>query len=248
MLKIPLSTALQTFRSVPSVSSSFRHLTLSSSILARKSNTAEPVRAELPKKPMTPWVNFYTKNLSVFKKSYPTLSPPELMRKLGKEWANVPEKDKSKLQEFYKKENEAFKAEMAKVPQEQLDNIKSVKKLKNTKDNVKSAKEELLNLQTSLGKPKRPMSSYLLYCEDRRASLSSTLSAPEKMKLLGAEWRQASAKTKAVYEKKSSELIEKYNKDLDSWSMKMHNDGMNEEISLAQMRLAKAKKVQKDEA
>merc|ERR1719350_806604 len=143
MLKIPLSITLQTVRSVPSLSSSFRHLSLTSTISAQKSGTVE-----LPKKPRTPWVNFYTKNLSVYKKSNPTLSTPELMRKLSGEWAKVPEKDKSKMQEFYKKENEAYKAEMAEVPQGQLDNIKAAKKLKNIKASVTSAKSELEKLQT----------------------------------------------------------------------------------------------------
>jgi len=242
MLKIPFSITLQTFRSLPSLSS-FRHISLSSSISGKKSDTVE-----VPKKPRTPWVNFYTKNLPVFKKSYPTLSTPELMSKISNEWAKVPEKDKSKMQEFYKKENEAYKAEMAEVPQGHLDNIKAAKKLKNIKASVTTAKSELEKLQTSLGKPKRPLTSYLLYVAEKRPSLSTTLSNQEKIKVLAAEWKKASAKTKAAYEDKYKESVEKYNKDLESWSVKMHEDGMSEEISTAQMRLAKARKAEKDEA
>jgi len=237
MLKIPLSVTLQTIRSVPSLSSSFRHLSLTSTISAQKSNTVE-----LPKRPKTPWLNFYTKNLPVFKKSNPTLTTPEIMRKIGAEWAKVPEKDKSKLQDFYKKENEAYKAEMAEVPQEQLDDIKAAKKEKKTKASVASATADLKNLQISLGKPKRPLSSFLLFCQERRPKLSTTLSPKETVSALGAEWRQITPKTKAVFEEKHKKLTEKYVKDLDQWSMKMHRDGMSEEISMAQMRLAKAKK------
>ena len=250
MLKIRLSVALQTFRSVPSLSSSFRHLSLSPNILADKA-----VTVELPKKPRTPWINFYTKNFPVFKKSFPTLTNPELMHKISKEWANVPNADKSKLQEFYKKEKEAY---MAEVPHEQIDNIKAPKKLnqmkkenkdieKQTRVSMKLAKSELQNLLTSLDKPKRPLSSFLLYSMEKRPTLSTTLSSSEKMKLMGEEWRQAGKQTKAVYEKKNTELVENYKVDMDRWSMKMQEEGMDEEIAMAQMRLAKAKKDEKDE-
>ena len=228
MFKIHLSVALQTFRSFPSFSSSFRQLSLSSQILAEKVG-----KVELPKKPRTPWINFFVKNHPVFKKSYPTLTSPELMSKISKEWAIVPDKSKSKMKELYRKEKEVYMAEMTEVPQEQLKASKS----------VKSAKRGLKKLLTAHDKPKRPLSSYLLYSEERRPSLSTTLSPSEKVKLMAEEWRQASKQTKAVYENKYIKLVAKYKEDLDQWSMKMDEEGVNKEISMAKKRLVKATKV-----
>jgi len=89
------------------------------------------------------------------------------------------------------------------------------------------------------------LSSYMLYCMERRPSLSTTLSSTEKVKVMGEEWRKASKQTKAVYDKKNRELVEKYNNDLDNWILKMHEEGKDREIVTAQKKVAEAKKVEK---
>ena len=251
-------SARQAFRSHPSLSSSLRQLSLSYSLLEKS-----PI--DLPKKPPTPWINYYSQNYQPYKKSFPDLTTPELMRKISQDWAKVPSEEKSKLQALYHKQKEVYATKLAEVPQDQIDEAKAVKKAKQmekqdkeiekqaklnekqTLKDKKSAESELKNLLTSLKKPKRPVSSYILYCMDRRPKLPDSLSATEKVKQMAEEWRESDRKTRERYEKKNKELVEMYEEELDSWSMRMHKEGKTEDIARAQTKVMQLRKSAKDQ-
>eukprot|EP00092_Neocalanus_flemingeri_P024310 GFUD01026366.1.p1 GENE.GFUD01026366.1~~GFUD01026366.1.p1 ORF type:complete len:257 (-),score=89.58 GFUD01026366.1:36-806(-) len=234
--------ALQAFRLIPSLSSSVCHFSISSA-LAGKSPT------EIPKKPLTPWVTFYAKNFPAFKKSYPDLPTGEVMRKVSHEWAKVTEEDKSKLKTLFLKETEIYVANMAKVPKELIENAKAVKKTKRIEKQNAQEKKKLKDLLASLNKPKRPISPYLLFCQDIRPRLSANgLFGTEIVRTMAVEWNQADTKTKELFEKKNEELFSKYEKELERWSRKMHEEGRDEEIAMAQSKVDKIRKNAKDES
>eukprot|EP00092_Neocalanus_flemingeri_P075483 GFUD01093500.1.p1 GENE.GFUD01093500.1~~GFUD01093500.1.p1 ORF type:complete len:267 (+),score=84.77 GFUD01093500.1:81-881(+) len=235
MMTFHIST-MQGCRLIPCLSSSLRHFSISSALTV-KSPT------EIPKKPNTPWVNFYVKNLPTFKKSYPDLPTTEVMRKVSHEWAKVPEQDKSKLKTLFQKEKETYAAKMAKVPEELIENVKAVKKTKKIERQNTQEKKELKDLLASLNKPKRPLSAYLLFCQDIRPRLTADgLVGTEIVRKMAVEWKQANTRNKELFEKKNEELVSKYVKELERWSKKMHEEGRNEEIVMAQSKVAKMRK------
>ena len=56
---------------------SLRQISLSPSALK-----ASPIVEEIPKKPSTPWVNYFTSKLPEFKKNNPNMRQPDIMRKI----------------------------------------------------------------------------------------------------------------------------------------------------------------------
>jgi len=241
MIKSQLS-GIQTIKSLSNMSClqiSLRNLSLSSSVqLVQK---AKVVPSGIPKKPATPWVNFYSKNFQTVKKSNPNLATAEIMRKISTEWAKVGEKEKEKMQALYVKDVESFKKKMEKVPQHKLEDLKIARKIKQTEKEVRVSKQERKNLLISLNKPKKPLSSFFLYTIDRRPQLPTNLSAVEKTSKMAKEWRDANKQLKDFYEKKQAELAKKHEKDLEKWNMKMHKEGKLEEIAEAEKSLARAK-------
>eukprot|EP00092_Neocalanus_flemingeri_P015179 GFUD01016396.1.p1 GENE.GFUD01016396.1~~GFUD01016396.1.p1 ORF type:complete len:189 (+),score=65.62 GFUD01016396.1:79-567(+) len=131
---------------------------------------------------------------------------------------------------------------MAKVPKELIENAKAVKKTKKNEKQNTQEKKKLKDLLASLNKPKRPISPYLLFCQDIKPRLSTDLSGTDRARKMGVEWNQADTKTKELFEKKSEELVLKYEKELESWNRKMHEEGRNEEIAMAQSKVAKMRK------
>mmetsp|Transcript_22331 Transcript_22331/g.32972 ORF Transcript_22331/g.32972 Transcript_22331/m.32972 type:complete len:1176 (-) Transcript_22331:39-3566(-) len=67
------------------------------------------------------------------------------------------------------------------------------------------------------GKPKRPLSAYILYCNDNRKSLLRTMSGKpgsEYSKVLAAKWKRLGDKEKAVYQQRHREAKKRYEKDV----------------------------------
>jgi len=63
--------------------------------------------------------------------------------------------------------------------------------------------------------PKRPLSSYMLFCKDERANVikaNAGMSAPDVLKALGAAWRAIGDKDKKKYEAAAEKEKEKYDK------------------------------------
>jgi hypothetical protein len=67
------------------------------------------------------------------------------------------------------------------------------------------------------GKPKRPLSAYMIYCNEQRDSLNSRLAgkpASEFIKILSARWKELRDEEKAEYQKKQEAAKKKYDKAL----------------------------------
>lgn len=85
----------------------------------------------------------------------------------------------------------------------------------------KSAKKKAKNSGSSTaeipGKPKRPLSSYVIFCNENRDSLHNELAgkpASEYSKVLSARWKELNDKQKAVYLKKHEVAKTEYEKAL----------------------------------
>ena len=63
---------------------------------------------EMPKRPATPWASFYAAQVPQYKKSYPNLAVPELMKKISEAWGQVSASEKEKMKQAYEKEKEIY--------------------------------------------------------------------------------------------------------------------------------------------
>ncbi|KAH8548643.1 high mobility group box domain-containing protein, partial [Umbelopsis sp. PMI_123] len=68
--------------------------------------------------------------------------------------------------------------------------------------------------------PKQPVSSYLYFCNDRRAKMKEeqpSINPKELVSLLGKEWRALDENAKKQWERKASEDKERYQKQLEAY-------------------------------
>merc|ERR1719516_92752 len=103
------------------------------------------------------------------------------MKKINHEWGKLAQNEKEKMQKVYLNEMAVYKKKMEKVPQQILDEMKAAKVAKQEEKKSRKAKKETKDFLNSLNKPKRPLNAYLLYTQDRRPQLPSTMTSADKL-------------------------------------------------------------------
>eukprot|EP00546_Thalassionema_frauenfeldii_P012623 CAMPEP_0178910170 /NCGR_PEP_ID=MMETSP0786-20121207/8944_1 /TAXON_ID=186022 /ORGANISM="Thalassionema frauenfeldii, Strain CCMP 1798" /LENGTH=826 /DNA_ID=CAMNT_0020582383 /DNA_START=178 /DNA_END=2658 /DNA_ORIENTATION=+ len=95
--------------------------------------------------------------------------------------------------------------------------VKSPLILPNSKGKKRKSVMELIG---GPGKPKRPLSAYVLYCNDNRKSLLRTMKgqpASEFSKVLAGKWKKLGAKEKTLYQERHKEDKKQYEKDVKTY-------------------------------
>jgi len=218
-------------RMTPMVSG-IRHLSLTPAMM----KTAES--GAMPKKPATPWSNFYAAQLPHYKKQFPNLRISDLMKKISQGWKEVSDEEKKKLQFIYEKEKEVYSQKMAKVPDAVLSSAKAVKATKKVDKEKRSVKEELKMILEETKKPKRNLSAYLMYCNDVRSGLPASMSPTEKIKKMATDWNNASDALKEKYASKQQKDSDRYAKELAAWNKRIEKDGLKDEIALLEEKIS----------
>ena len=90
------------------------------------------------------------------------------------------------------------------------------------------------------GKPKRSMSSYMLYTAERRLGLSpweKGMKPTEVVKMMAEEWKGMSEEKRAPFVKKQEQLREENRKAMEVWEARMEREGKMEGIRAAVTRV-----------
>jgi len=158
-----------------------------------KKKSRDPNR---PKRPMGAFFLFSATRRAGIKEANPDIiKVGEIAKALGKEWREASAKTRAPFEKKAKKATEKYKKAMEKYKK-------------------KLAKEAA---------PKRPASAFFLYSASRRAAITKAnpdLAVTDVAKALGKEWREASAKVKASFEKKATAAKDKYAKAKAKWDKK----------------------------
>jgi len=209
----------------------------------RQYSAAAPL-LEIPKKPNTPWVNFFKDNLPEYRKKNPGAKVSDLMPKISEEWKNLPAQKKDPMVAQYEAEKVKYQKLMDKVPEEVKEKAKAEKRQKKAIASGRSAAAELKDMLESLGKPKRPLSGYMLFSKDRRARMTaseSQKSPPDLIKMFAAEWKGLSEAQKQPYLDKYEKLKAEHDRVMEKWTEKMSREGKMAGILAAQARVADLK-------
>lgn len=99
--------------------------------------------SQVPKKPNTPWLNFYMVNLPKYKKFHPEVKTGQLMKLISEEWKGVPEATKAPMVAIYEKEKAKYQQEMDRLPVDVVENIKEQRSATRAIKTSKSASSEL---------------------------------------------------------------------------------------------------------
>jgi len=209
----------------------------------RQFSAAAPL-LEIPKKPNTPWVNFFKANLPEHRKKNPGAKVSVLMSKIGEEWRKLPAQKKEPMVAQYEAEKVKYLKLMDKVPEEVKEQAKAEKRQKKVIASSKNAAMELKDMLESLGKPKRPLTGYMLFSKDRRARMTASerqKSPTEQISMLAAEWKGLSEAQKLPYLDKYEKLKAEHDRVMEKWTEKMSREGKMTGILAAQARVADLK-------
>lgn len=80
------------------------------------------------------------------------------------------------------------------------------------------------------GAPKKPLSSYMIFCQENRASIvakNPEASAKDIMSIFGVEWKKVD--DKSSYEEKANKMKEEYQHKLEQWKKEHHSDDDSDE-------------------
>jgi structure-specific recognition protein 1 len=146
-----------------------------------------------PKKWKTGYILFCVDQRDKLKSENESLSATEITSRLGALWKNLTEKDKSKYEVLSKKDKARYENDMSSYSPPDA-----------------PAGEEKGRRSRAKGErtgPKRPLSSYMYFCQDRRDSVKGAnegMNGKEITSELGRVWKSLSEEDKAPYEAKAA--------------------------------------------
>jgi HMG (high mobility group) box len=146
-----------------------------------------------PKKWKTGYILFCVDQREKLKSENQGLSATQITSRLGALWKNLSDKEKEKYEVLSKKDKDRYESDMSSYnPPESSGPAESGRKSR--------AKQERTG-------PKRPLSSYMYFCQDRRESIKAVnpnMSAKEITSELGRVWKELSDEAKTPYEAQAS--------------------------------------------
>jgi hypothetical protein len=143
-----------------------------------------------PKKWKTGYILFCVDQREKLKADNQALSATQITSRLGALWKNLSDKEKEKYEVLSKKDKVRYENDMSSYnPPESADSGRKSR-----------AKQERTG-------PKRPLSSYMYFCQDRRESIKAvnpSMSAKHITSELGRVWKELSDDAKTPYEAQAS--------------------------------------------
>ncbi|XP_023937222.1 transcription factor A, mitochondrial [Bicyclus anynana] len=185
-----------------------------------RKSAEEKLGIEKPKRPLTPFFKFMTQMRPALLAKNPGISSKEAITWTSKHWQQLDSETKSQMNKEYEKDMEDYKKikeiYMSSLTEQQKDDIKRVK------EEMSAAKEKrkLKAEYKELGRPKKPMSSYLLFTQTRKESFKGK-QLKEYQETIKNEWLKLTESERVKYEKQAQDLMNKYKKDLEAWELKM---------------------------
>jgi upstream-binding transcription factor len=150
-----------------------------------------------PKKWKTGYILFCIEQREKLKKENSTRSATEITSLLGSLWKNLSEKDKSKYDALSQKDKIRYENDMESyTPPSKPEEPETTKKSKAVRTG-----------------PKRPLSSYMYFCQDTRESVKKQnpkMSGKEITSELGRQWKQLTDEQKHPFEDKARSDKERY--------------------------------------
>lgn len=189
-----------------------------------RKSAEEKLGIDKPKRPLTPFFKFMAQLRPVLLAKNPGLTSKEAIQWISKHWQQLDAETKQQMGKEYEKDIEDYRKIKAiyesSLTEEQKENIKRVKEEMVIAREKRKTKVEL----RELGKPKRPMSSFLLFGQSLK-HLMEGKSLAEFQKIVQEKWVNLSVNEKAKFEKQAQDRMDQYRKELAVWEEKMVTEG-----------------------
>jgi high mobility group protein B2 len=146
-----------------------------------------------PKKPKSAYICFCTEKRQEVKDTNDGISNTDIMAELGKLWKGLNDSDKSKWEKIANEDKQRYETELRKFYTDHPEEVKEEK-----------------------SKIKKPVSSYVIYSNLKRAEVKSKnpkLSPKEILSLLGKMWKELSDDDKEEYKELAAEDKARYKRE-----------------------------------
>jgi len=176
-----------------------------------------------PKKPNPPFFKFlHEKRPELLEKH--NLNVKDAARVLSELWKNFDVNTKTKMNEIYNKElkeyKESIKVYKEKLTEDQKDELFRMK----YEQSEQKAKRKLKKELKELGKPRRPLTGYLMFVSDEIKN-HGDVPVHKYMMTIANKWKEMDVRDKEKYIKAAAEEYDKYNTEILKWENDMIKAG-----------------------
>ncbi|XP_011636699.1 transcription factor A, mitochondrial [Pogonomyrmex barbatus] len=210
----------------PLTLSCIRKFTSAQDFTTSKGNVEENPLPPKPKKPLNIFVQYVESIKDKLLKEYPDYKHKDILKKASEKWAQIDPKIKQDLKDQYLEQNSIYKQKLIdyenSLSDKQKMQIKELQKKRQIKDLKRS---EIKQKLIEFGKPKHPLTSFMLFLRDKRLTKNPQVPYKDWMNNVTEEWKNITIEIKNKYNAEAKELIEKYKIDMKKWKEDMIRAG-----------------------
>ncbi|XP_065219730.1 uncharacterized protein LOC135845191 [Planococcus citri] len=189
-------------------------------------NQQEAVLSSIPSKPKKPLSTFF-RYINLIEpeviQQHPNAKRTEIVKIAAEKFKTLSAESLLPLQnaysndmELYKKEMEAYTANLTDEQKKVLEQLKAVDKKNMQRRQLKKDFKEA-------NKPKRPLNAYMLFAQKRRTEIGPVANVAEFTVKIGGEWKNLSEQERNKYVDESKKLLKKYETEISNWKASLEN-------------------------
>ncbi|XP_039308055.1 transcription factor A, mitochondrial isoform X2 [Solenopsis invicta] len=174
-----------------------------------------------PKRPPNVFLQYYSSVKDKLQAEYPHYKPKELVKKASEKWTQVDPTIKQNLQKLYHEQTFIYKQKLMDYENSLTDKqkVEIVQDLLRKGHSAKKA--EIKRKLTELGKPKRPLSAFMLFLQNKRVTKKPQESHKDWISNVTNEWKNMTIEAKNKYSAEAKDLLEKYKIEMKKWEEDM---------------------------
>ncbi|XP_020297794.1 ARS-binding factor 2, mitochondrial [Pseudomyrmex gracilis] len=185
-----------------------------------------------PKKPINPFMQYLLTVRSNLQNQYPDYPYKDIIKKASEQWAQLDAVTKQNLQKQYTEQYFAYKQKLIDYEKSLTTDQKILikeelmrKELVKEKREYAKEKSQIKQKLEELGKPKRPLSAFFLFMQDKMSTKNPEISQKDWMSNISKEWKDMTKEVKTKYIDQARHLTEKYKAELQKWEEDMIKAG-----------------------
>ncbi|XP_011258733.1 transcription factor A, mitochondrial isoform X1 [Camponotus floridanus] len=178
-----------------------------------------------PKKPLNAYMQYFLSVKDKLHKEYPNYTQIEIIKKVAEQWSQVDPTIKQNLQKQYMEQSSVYKQKLMEYKNSITDDQQMLIKQELIKKEHALEKSQIKQKLAELGKPKRPLTAFVLFMQDNKMVKDPQISQQDWMKNMSNEWKNLIIEDKNKYIAKAARLSEKYKIELKNWEENMIREG-----------------------
>lgn len=193
--------------------------------LKSKQNVEKDPIPSKPKKPPNVFILYYNSVRNKLQEEYPHCKPKELSKIVSERWAQTDPTIKQNFQKQFREQTSIYKQKLM----DYENSLTNEQKIKIIQELLKKGhtlkKNEIKQKLMELGKPKRSLSSFILFVQSKKDTKKPQESYKDWLNNITNEWKNMTMINKSKYNAEASDLYKKYKIEMQTWQDKMIQAG-----------------------